>query len=125
MRHLITGASVALTLAIASASNGFAQPQNNDFDQSDRFTNRDLLEQSERDQRLWLSGVVVGMVGGLGLRDTEAGACLGRWYFDDPAQAFANVKASMEAFPDHEPNVIVIALARRSCERVTPMNGDG
>ena len=122
MRHLLTGASLALTLTIASNSSGFAQTADAEFDAADRFTNRDLLEKSDRDQRLWLSGVVVGMVSGLGLRDPDAGACLAEWYFDDPEQAFGNMRASMEAFPDHEPDIILIALARRSCERVTPIH---
>ena len=118
MRHLLTSASVALNLAIASATNGLAQTADNEFDSADRFTNRDLLEKSERDQRLWLSGVAVGAAHGLGLRDPEAATCLVRWYFDDPGQVYADMRSNMARFPDHEPSVLLIALARRECPAI-------
>ena len=118
MRHLLTGVGLALALAIASTPNGFAQSPENEFDAADRFTNRDLLEKSDRDQRLWLSGVAMGVSHGLGLTNTEAASCLIRWYFDDPAQVFANMRANMERFPDHEPSILLIALARRECPSI-------
>ncbi len=83
-----------------------------------RFTNNGLLAQSDRDRRLWLSGVVVGLSNGVGLQNVEAGSCIYRWYFDDEAQVYANVLSNIERYPDHEPAVIVIALARRSCPEI-------
>lgn len=115
MRHLHTIAFGVASLAIASTTNGFAQSPNNEFDAADRFTNRDLLEQSERDQRLWLSGIVVGMSVGVASIDVRAGECIIDWYFDDEDQVFANTRSNMERFPDHAPAIIVLALARRSC----------
>lgn len=106
---------LALSLTIASASNGFAQPQNDDFDQSDRFTNRDLLEQSEGDQQLWLMGVALGLSSGVALNDQEAGECIAAWYFGNRAQSYADMRNNMERFPDHSPPVIMVALARRAC----------
>ena len=82
---------------------------------ADRFTNRDLLEQSDRDQRLWIFGVIVGASHGLGLRDTSAGECLARWYFDDEEQVYANIRVNLERYPDNEPTIIILALARRAC----------
>ena len=104
-----------LCLSIASTSNALAQAPNGAFDTADGFTNRDLLEQSVRDQRLWLSGVAVGMSFGVGRIDVEAGECIADWYFADEAQVFANAKSNMERFPDQTPGVIMLALARRAC----------
>lgn len=122
MRHLLTGAGVTISLAIACTSNSFAQSSDNEFDAADRFTSRDLLEKSERDQRLWLSGVLVGAAHGVGLHDPDASSCLINWYFEDEAQTLVNIRANMERFPDHTPAIVLLAMARRECPGLVSSN---
>ena len=108
-------ACAAVLAILANPATALADPNESTFEQSDRFTNRDLLEQSERDQRLWLSGLVLGLSSGLALKDEAAGECVAAWFFEDRAQAHADIRSNMERFPDHSPAVIVAALAIRAC----------
>ena len=73
------------------------------------------MAESEVDRRTWVNGVVVGVSHGVGLFDHDAGECIARWYFDNPDQAFASIMSNVERYPDHEPTIVVIALARREC----------
>jgi len=85
---------------------------------ADRFTNRDLMAQPERERRVWLEGLIVGVVYGIGLLDNDAGECMASWYSNDADQIYANIIASMEHYPDHQPSIIVLALARRACPNI-------
>ena len=107
---------------LACSASAFAHQQSNDFEESNRFTNRDLLEQSERDQRLWLSGVLVGAAHGVGLHNPDASSCLISWYFEDEAQTLVNIRANMELFPDHTPAIVLLAMARRECPGLESQN---
>ena len=115
MRGLHTIACVAAGLVLGCAEVNANAQDNDDFDHADRFTNRDLLEQPERDQRLWLSGVVVGMAVGVASIDVDAGECITDWYFNDETQVFVNARSNFERFPEHAPAIVVLALARRAC----------
>jgi hypothetical protein len=109
---MVCAAALAVFASPATVS---ADPSEAAFERSDSFTNRDLLEQSERDQRLWLIGVALGLSSGVALRDQEGGECIAAWYFGDRAQSYADMRDNMERFPDHSPPVIMVALARRAC----------
>jgi hypothetical protein len=115
LKHLNTIACLALAIALGLPTQGNSLESE---PSTDRFTNADLMEQPAHIRRAWLSGLIVGAAHGLGLKDSEAGECVARWYFEDADQSYANIIENLERYPDHEPAVVVLALARRECPTV-------
>lgn len=117
MRARVIFASALMCLS----PNAWAQGQTEHS--ADRFTNADVMAQTERDRRMWINGLVVGLSNGVALRDDEAGACVVRWYFDGGDTVYAQILGGMEQYPDAQPAVIVIAFARRACPAIAPGAG--
>ena len=89
--------------------------------EGERLTNSVVLQWAESEQRLWLRALALGIASGISLADADTGECVSRWYFDDEAQSFANVRANMERFPDHLPQAVIGALARRACPDINAL----
>ena len=89
--------------------------------EDERLTNSVVLQWEEVEQRLWLRGLALGIASGISLADSDTGACVSDWYFDDEAQSFANVRANMERFPDHLPQAVIAAMARRACPELSEL----
>lgn len=115
MRHLHTIVCVAFVLALCLSGQTFSQEAE---PSSDRFTNRELLELPVADQRLWLNALVVGFAYGVAVEDQDTGVCILDWYFEDQEQSLADLRDQMARFPNHLPTVVLIALARRTCNRL-------
>jgi hypothetical protein len=109
--NTIVCAAIALSITLSGMANS-QEPEPT----TDRVTNRDLLEQPVRDQRIWLNALVVGFAYGVSIENDEVGVCVLDWYFDDQEQSFADLREQMRRFPDHSPSVVLIALARRACD---------
>lgn len=115
MRHLHTIVCAAFALVLLGLPTVDALAKQTPELSEDRFTNSDLMAQPDQVRRIWINGLIVGAAHGLGLRDSEAGACVAGWYFEDADQVYANIIANLERYPDYEPAVVVMALARRAC----------
>ena len=87
---------------------------------ADRFTNRDLLAQSDHERQIWVNAFMVGTSNAIALRDVDSGRCLARWYSNDHESVFRQIETSMEAYPEHRPAEIIFALARRACPNFIP-----
>lgn len=120
MRHLHTIVCAA-TLAWAGPNPAvMAQDNDQPAQEADRFTNQDLLDQTERDRRLWLNALVVGATSVASMHDAEAARCVARWYFDDDGDLYGQILRAMNDYPDRRPAEIVFALARRECPDFVP-----
>ena len=113
LRLISCGMAAAILTAASTVAQSPSAPAA--AESADRFTNRELMAQPERERQVWLSALTQGLATGVASLDSEAGACLSRWYFGDEAQAYANVVSNMERYPDYHPAVVVMALARREC----------
>ena len=83
--------------------------------EADTFDNAFFLEQSYRDQRLWLGAFMTGAGNAFAMHNVDVGRCMARWYFDDEEAAYGSIIAAMERFPENSPVEVVFALARREC----------
>ena len=118
MRHLHTIACVtvlALTTLSPQAIADYAGPED------ERLTNAAVLQWDETEQRLWLRALALGIASGISLADADAGECVSRWYFGDEAQNLSTVREAMAQFPDHTPQAIIGAYARRACPGVSAL----
>ena len=116
LRLISCGMAAAILTAASAVAQSPSAPAAADADE--RFTNRDLMAQPENVRRIWLNGLIVGAAHGLSLMDNDAGECMANWYFEDAEQVYANIIASLEHYPDHQPSVVVLAMARRACPSI-------
>lgn len=102
-----------LMAALCLSTNALAQESSQES--ADRFTNADLLAQSEPLRRLWISALMVGASNALALHDAESGECLAHWFFDNEEAVYAEILTSITAYPDYLPVEVIFAHAREAC----------
>ena len=114
--------SCGLAAAILTATSAAAQSPSTPAaaESADRFTNRQLLEFTPEDRRMWLSAMMGGATAVAGLHDDASAVCVARWYFEDDGDVYRLILRSMETYPDHRPVEVVFALARRECPSFIP-----
>jgi len=112
-------ACTAMVLALWAACGAAQEPDGLGAAEADQFDNAYFLEQSLRDQRLWLGAFMAGATSTLGMQRPETGRCVARWYYEGEDEALASILAAMARFPDNRPVEVIFALARRECGELT------
>ena len=62
---------------------------------------------------------MVGASNALALRDSEAGRCMARWYFENQDEAFGDIESGLAVYPDERPVAVIFAYAKRACYNLT------
>ena len=118
LRLISCGMVAAILTAASAVAQSSSAPET--ADAADRFTNRDLMEHSQRDRRIWLAAFIGGAANAVALHDVEAGRCISRWYDEDDLEQLGLIERSMSAYPDNRPVEIIFALVRRECPSFIP-----
>ncbi len=119
MRHLHTIVCATAVLVFGSGCGVAQEVDGLAAADADQFNNAYFLEQSARDQRLWLGAFMAGTTSTLGMQNPEAGQCVARWYYEGEDEAFASILAAVARFPENRPVEVIFALARRECGELT------
>ncbi len=103
---------------VSSPGQAFAQDPIPD---DERLTNSVVLQWEESEQQLWLRALALGIASGISLADGDIGECVSRWYFRDEAQNLGTIREAMAQFPDHTPQAVIGAYARRACPGISAL----
>ena len=85
-------------------------------------TNAEFLELSEGQQHWWYAGAVTSIGHVVFLHDKEKAQCVWDWFFDDPDSKKLLLERSFEKYPDHTPTSVILALLKRDCGELLPIN---
>lgn len=128
MRHLHTIACAALCLVVGGHLDASAEAQatptadSTSAESADRYTSGDLMAESSRDRRIWITAFMAGAANAVALRDVEGGRCISRWYDATDMGQLGLIERSMTSFPESRPAEVIFALARRACPDFIPNN---